>query len=105
MNRRIQAMRGISRRNFLSRTGAGATGVIAGMHHRGVGATSTKSPHDYIVVEGHRNIWEFNDRFRLTPRAWTAPLRDHLLPRLLQGGLDVVIMPAGGDSVPQSRDG
>lgn len=31
--------------------------------------------------------------------AMTSPLRDFLLPRLLAGGVDVVIMPAGGDSV------
>jgi membrane dipeptidase len=64
-------------------------------------AASVKGPHDYLIVEGHRDIWEFNDRFRLTPRAKTAPLRDHLLPRLLEGGLDVVIIPAGGDSVAE----
>lgn len=62
---------------------------------------ATRGPHDYLLVEGHRDIWEFNDRFRLTPRAKTAPLRDHLLPRLLEGGLDVVIMPAGGDSLDE----
>ena len=60
-----------------------------------------KGPHDYIIVEGHRDIWEFNDRFALVEASQNSPLRDYLLPRLLEGGVDVVIMPAGGDSVQQ----
>jgi membrane dipeptidase len=89
------------RRKFLLRSGATAAGVLAGTLARDAAAASTKGPYDYIIVEGHRDIWEFNDRFRLTPRAKTAALKDHLLPRLLQGGLDAVIIPAGGDSVPE----
>lgn len=58
-------------------------------------------PHDYIIVEGHRDIWEFNDRFALNDRSQHSPLRDFLMPRLIEGGVDVVIMPAGGDSVPE----
>lgn len=89
------------RRKFLLRSGAVATGLLAGAFARSAAGGSTKGPYQYIIVEGHRDIWEFNDRFRLTPRAKTAPLKDHLLPRLLRGGVDVVIMPAGGDSVPE----
>ena len=59
------------------------------------------NPHDYIIVEGHRDIWEFNDRFALHDISQHSPLRDFLMPRLVGGGVDVVIMPAGGDSVAE----
>lgn len=58
-----------------------------------------KNPYDYIIVEGHRDIWEFNDRFALRDPSQDSPLKDFLLPRLIEGGVNVVIMPAGGDSV------
>jgi membrane dipeptidase len=64
-------------------------------------AARAQRPHDYIIVEGHRDIWEFNDRFRLPDRKQHSPMRDFLVPRLIAGGLSVVIMPAGGDSVDQ----
>ncbi len=62
---------------------------------------TASNPHEYVIVEGHRDIWEFNDRFALNDRNQHSPLRDFLLPRLIDGGVDVVIMPAGGDSVPE----
>jgi membrane dipeptidase len=58
-------------------------------------------PQDYIIVEGHRDIWEFNDRFKLTDNAQHSPLRDFIVPRMIEGALSVVIMPAGGDSVDE----
>ena len=64
-------------------------------------AAAAKRPHDYIVVEGHRDIWEFNDRFQLRDKSQHSPLRDFLLPRLIEGGVSVVLMPAGGDSVDE----
>ncbi len=60
-----------------------------------------KNPYDYIIVEGHRDIWEFNDRFAIRDPSQNSPLNDFLLPRLMEGGVNVVIMPAGGDSVPE----
>ena len=94
----------ITRRAFLSKSsvglGAGAAAIM--LAQEGVRAAgSRKGPHDFMIVRGHLDIWEFNDRFRLTPKALTAPLRDHLLPRLIEGGVDVAIIPAGGDSVPE----
>jgi membrane dipeptidase len=65
------------------------------------GPTGRKGPHDYIIVEGHRDIWELNDRFRLRDPAQHSPIRDFLAPRLIEGGVDVVVMPAGGDSLEQ----
>ncbi len=94
----------ITRRAFLSKSSSGiGAGVAAALLAReAAGATgSRKGPHDFTIVRGHLDIWEFNDRFRLTPDAETAPLRDHLLPRLIEGGVDVAIIPAGGDSVPE----
>jgi membrane dipeptidase len=90
----------ITRRDFLRRSGGGlaAAAVFGG---GALAAGARKGPRDFIIVEGHRDIWEFNDRFARTPNAKTAPLRDHLLPRLIEGGVDVVIMPAGGDSAPE----
>jgi membrane dipeptidase len=64
------------------------------------GAVSTE-PNHYTIVEGHRDIWEFNDRFKLKDKAQHSPLKDFLLPRLIDGGLSVVIMPAGGDSLDE----
>lgn len=67
-------------------------------------ATTQKGPHDYIIVEGHRDIWELSDRFRIRDISQHSPIRDFLAPRLIEGGVSVAIVPAGGDSVPQ-RDG
>ncbi len=94
----------ISRRKFLSYSGAGITGIF--IDHKNMSsswkpALTAGDPHDYIIVEGHRDIWEFNDRFALNDSDQHSPLKDFLLPRLIEGGLDVVIMPAGGDSVPE----
>jgi membrane dipeptidase len=90
----------VSRRDFLARAAAlaaGASLLPASPAARRQGGR----PQDYIVVEGHRDIWEFNDRFELGGRTQRSPLRDFLLPRLVEGGLSVVIVPAGGDSVPE----
>ena len=61
-------------------------------------------PHGYISVEGHRDIWELSDRFRLSDASQHSPIRDFLAPRLIEGGVSVAIMPAGGDSL-EERDG
>lgn len=67
-------------------------------------AAAAKRPPDYILVEGHRDIWELSDRFKIRDPKQHSPLRDFLVPRLIEGGVSVVIMPAGGDSV-EERDG
>jgi membrane dipeptidase len=51
------------------------------------------TPYDLVLVEGHRDIYEFNDRFG---SGETSPLVDSMLPRYLAGGMDVIIMPVGG---------
>ena len=84
----------MTRRDFLARSAAAGTAFLTG-------SAAAQRPHDFIIVEGHRDIWEFNDRFQLSDRKQHSPMRDFLVPRLIEAGLSVVIMPAGGDSVDQ----
>lgn len=91
----------ITRREFMSHSSSVVGGgMLGGMISKRKSPVSKayKSPHDYIIVEGHRDIWEFNDRFDL---GQNSPLNDYMLPRILDGGLDVVIMPVGGDAPNQ----
>src|SRR5215813_1455004 len=94
---------GLSRRDFFSQSRSllGA-GLLAAAPRRGHAAT-TKGPHDFIIVEGHRDIWEQSGRTRLKEEAQHWPLANFIVPRLIEGGLSVVIMPAGGDSL-EERD-
>lgn len=100
----------LTRRKFLKTSGAtslaGLTGINLAVASPLIGIKSSfaqenRGPHQYLIVEGHHDIWEFNDRFALNDPSQNSPLRDYLLPRLLAGGVDVVIMPAGGDSIAQ----
>lgn len=88
----------LTRRSFLAQSTALAAGAGFASTTR---AQTRRRPHDYIVVEGHRDIWELNDRFRLSDPKQHSPMRDFVVPRLIEGGYSVVIMPAGGDSVDQ----
>jgi len=94
----------ITRREFITKSGSAVRGSMLGamvidnaVNYSG----SQRGPYDFLIVEGHRDIWEFNDRFGTGRKSQNSPLRDYLLPRLLEGGVDVVIMPAGGESVPE----
>jgi membrane dipeptidase len=92
-----------SRREFLCRSGS----VVAGTLMSGAVSSSgfaARRPGDYIIVEGHRDIWELSDRFRLPDKSQHSPVRDFLVPRLIEAGVSVVVMPAGGDSL-EERDG
>jgi len=90
----------LTRREFLA--GAASVAASSAVFPRPASAQTRRTrPHDYVVVEGHRDIWELNDRFRSSDRKQHSPLRDFLVPRLIDGGYSVVIMPAGGDSVDQ----
>jgi membrane dipeptidase len=94
----------LTRRQFLDRSATLAAGAVLVSHDAALQAqrpAGGRRPHDYIVVEGHRDIWEFNDRFKLRDKNQHSPLRDFIVPRLIEGGLSVVIMPAGGDSVDE----
>ncbi len=89
----------VTRRRFLAQPAALAVGVWMTPP-----VEAARSPSDYIVVEGHRDIWELSDRLKIRDPAQGSPMRDFLAPRLIEGGVSVVIMPAGGDSV-EERDG
>jgi membrane dipeptidase len=93
----------LSRRRFLSRSGSILGGSILGGAIPSTGFAARR-PGDYIIVEGHRDIWELSDRFRLPEKSQHSPMRDFLVPRLIEAGVSVVIMPAGGDSL-EERDG
>jgi membrane dipeptidase len=90
----------INRREFIAKTGAAVAGAstIGLMSAMQRPLQGKKGPYDYIIVQGHYDIWEFNDRLALDEESQNSPLRDHLLPRLLEGGVDVVVMPAGGEA-------
>ncbi len=93
----------ITRRGFVK---GSAAALAAGAARNGWSSAVLAAwrPEDYIIVEGHRDIWELSDRLRIRDKSQESPMRDHLVPRLLEAGVSVVIIPAGGDSVPQ-RDG
>jgi membrane dipeptidase len=96
----------LTRRSFLERSArVAAAGALLAAREGAVTHVSRRGqpqrPHDFIIVEGHRDIWEFNDRFKLRDKAQHSPMRDFLVPRLVEGGVSVVIMPAGGDSVDE----
>jgi membrane dipeptidase len=59
------------------------------------------SSQDYVVTEGHIDVFEITRRLRMGEE---APLQDSLMPRFLKGGIDVVFLPVGGDGV-HHRDG
>src|ERR1041384_7385855 len=93
-----------TRRDFFWRTGsiAGA-GLLTSALPKPARAATTKGPHDFVIVEGHRDIWEQSGRTRLKEEAQHWPIANFIAPRLIEGGLSVVIMPAGGDSL-EERD-
>ena len=94
-----------TRRDFLTTSGTllgGAT--LAGILPQSMSAATQKEPDNFIIVEGHRDIWEFNGRFALSDPTQWSPLRDFIAPRLIAGGYSVVIMPCGGDSIAERGD-
>ena len=96
-----------NRRDFLMKTGIVSAGMSIGLptFAKAVYTPSPlkKGPKDFVIVIGHADIWEFNARFKLKKQEQNSPLRDHLLPRLLDGGISVYIMPASGDSTAERQ--
>src|SRR5262245_21061630 len=91
-----------TRRDFLVRSGA-LLGASLGVTPA-PGAATTKGPQDFVIVEGHRDIWELSGRLRLPDKEQHTPITNFVTPRLIEGGLSVVIMPVSGDSLDE-RDG
>jgi membrane dipeptidase len=93
-----------TRRHFFSQAGSAiGAGLCAGILPRRAAPATTKGPNDFIIVEGHRDIWEQSGRTRLRDPEQHWPLANYIVPRLIDGGLSVVIMPVGGDSL-EERD-
>jgi membrane dipeptidase len=68
-------------------------------------ASTTKGPHDFVIVEGHRDMWEISGRTRLPGAAQHMPITNYLVPRLIEAGVSVCIAPAGGGDSLDERDG
>src|SRR3954465_9641406 len=89
-----------SRRDALARIAGGS--LLASI--RPARAATPKGPHDFVIVEGHYDIWEISARTRLQGETQRLPLTNFILPRKIEGGQTVVIIAAGGDSL-EERDG
>ena len=96
-----------TRRDFLSQAGslAAAGAIAAGLPREGAAAATTKGPHDFVIVEGHRDMWELSGRTRLPGADNHTPITSHLVPRLIDAGITVCIAPAGGGDSVEERDG
>lgn len=96
-----------SRRDFIMKTGLVSAGTSIGLpaieKMMYTPPPLHKGPKDFVIVIGHADIWEFNARFRIKKESQNSPLRDFLLPRLLEGGIGVYIMPASGDSTEERQ--
>ena len=101
---------GMTRRDFVTLASAATVPALFAPQASGMTAPGTApvprtstdlGPYDFIIAEGHRDIYEFNDRFDLGEQ---SPLRDSMLPRYLEGGMNVIIMPVGG-TAPRMRRG
>jgi membrane dipeptidase len=89
-------------RKAVSLTGAGA---LAGGSPHPVNAATSKGPHDFVIVEGHRDMWELSGRTRLREADQHTPITNYLAQRLIDGGVTVCISPAGGGDSLDERDG
>jgi membrane dipeptidase len=94
-----------TRRDFLKTSGALAGAGLASAALPGAlrGAT-TKGPHDFVIVEGHRDMYELTARTRLPGANQHLPITNFLAQRLIDGGITVCISPAGGGDSIQERD-
>lgn len=98
-----------TRRDFLAQAGtlagAGAAALSAALPQQQARAATTKGPHDFVIVEGHRDMWELSGRTRLPGADQHLPITNFLAPRLIEGGVTVCISPAGGGDSIEERDG
>src|SRR5689334_11999924 len=96
-----------TRREFLSRAAlvAAAGAISASVSEQMARAATSKGPHDFVIVEGHRDMWELSARTRLPGADNHTPITSHLLPRLVDAGITVCIAPAGGGDSLEERDG
>ena len=94
-----------TRRDFLRNSSAMAGAALASAALPGVArAATTKGPHDFVIVEGHRDMYELTTRTRLPGANQHLPITNFLAQRLIDGGITVCIAPAGGGDSGQERD-
>ena len=95
-----------TRRDFVrqSVSVAGAVALADGIPGP-VKAATSKGPHDFVIVEGHRDMWELSGRTRLNEAEQHLPISNYLAQRLIDGGVTVCISPAGGGDSLDERDG
>src|SRR5580658_7633372 len=89
-----------TRRDFLSRSGSALGAGLLAVTQPAKSATA-KGPHDFVIVEGHRDMWEISGRTRLHEEAQHLPIANFIAQRLIDGGVSVCIMPASGDSMDE----
>jgi membrane dipeptidase len=95
-----------TRREFFARAGslAAAGALMKTAAEQEASAATTKGPHDFVIVEGHRDMWELSGRTRLKEPEQHLPITNFLAPRLIEGGVSVCISPAGGGDSLDERD-
>lgn len=93
----------ITRKYFLKQSSAALAAATTGTFTFGTSWTvqTSKNPYDFVLVDGHRDPYEF---FQRIDAGETSPLKDNMLSRFLEGGIDVVVMPVGGTH-PRLRHG
>jgi membrane dipeptidase len=84
---------------------AAVGGMAASLSDRRAKAAGSKGPHDFVIVEGHRDMWELSARTRLPGADNHTAITSHLLPRMVDAGITVCIAPAGGGDSLDERDG
>ena len=96
-----------TRRDFLAQAGqlAGAGALAAALPQQPAKAATSKGPHDFVIVEGHRDMWEMSGRTRLPGADQHLPITNFIAQRLMDGGVTVCIAPAGGGDSIEERDG
>jgi membrane dipeptidase len=96
-----------TRRDFFShaRSLAAAGAIAAGLPQQQARSATSKGPHDFTIVEGHRDIWEISGRTRLPQPEQHLPITNFIGKRLIDAGMTVCIMPAGGGDSLDERDG
>ena len=95
-----------TRRDFLAHTGSlAAAGAIAAACRGRPDPLPARARTISSIVEGHRDMWELSGRTRLQQPDQHLPITNFLAKRLIDGGITVCILPAGGGDSLEERDG
>src|SRR6185369_15508905 len=94
-----------TRRSFLSQAVSLAGAGALAAHLPQATAATTKGPKDFVIVEGHRDMWEMSGRTRLPGADQHLPIANFIAQRVIDGGVTVCIAPGGGGDSLEERDG